>query len=256
MSASNKPILVVAGVGNGQGTGASTAREFTKAGYRVALIARNAESLNALADEINKANGDAQAFPITAYDHSTLHATFAAIRAHWPGAPIRVAVWNAGDAVWKPFLDITPEEVQKVSDTNIIGSFAFARESILAFQDLELDDVGKRGALIFTSATAAVRGNKTTSAFAAGKFALRALSQSLAKEFGPKNIHVSTAIIDGGILTDRSKARLGDKFDAYSKNEDVRLSPDSIAKSYLYLANQDRSAWTWELDLRPAHEPW
>lgn len=132
----------------------------------------------------------AKAFPVLAYDHQTLHATFAQIRTHWPGAPIRVAVWNAGDAVWKPFLDITEADVKKTVDTSVVGAFAFAREAVLAFKDLDLDAVGKRGALIFTSATAAVRGNKTTSAFAAGKFALRALSQSLAKEFGPQNIHV------------------------------------------------------------------
>ncbi|KZV82322.1 NAD(P)-binding protein [Exidia glandulosa HHB12029] len=253
---STKPVFVVAGVGNGQGTGAASAHEFSKAGYRVALIARNGDTLQKLADELKQAGGEAKAFPVTSYEQSTLHATFAQIRAEWPGAPIRVAVWNAGDAVWKPFLDVTEEELRKTTDTNIIGSFAFAREAILSFKDLELDEVGKRGALIFTSATAALRGNKTTSVFAAGKFALRSLSQSLAKEFGPQNIHVSTAIIDGPILTDRSKARQGDKYDEWSKNENVRIRPESIAKSYLYLANQDRSAWTWELDLRAAHEPW
>jgi NAD(P)-dependent dehydrogenase (short-subunit alcohol dehydrogenase family) len=147
--------------------------------------------------------------------------------------------------------------------------------------DGRLDAGGKRGALIFTSATAATRGNKTTSVFASAKFALRALSQSLAKEFGKQNIHVcagevcvgsagqanglfkvSTAIIDGGILTDRSK---GYKDAEWHANEDARLLPESIAKagfsisfgaladtvikqSYLYLAHQDRSSWTWELD--------
>ncbi|KAH7101093.1 NAD(P)-binding protein [Auriculariales sp. MPI-PUGE-AT-0066] len=251
MSSADKPIIVIAGVGAGFGTGGSVAREFGSAGYRVALLARTADAVNQLANKLTQDNIEAKAFPVAAYDHQTLHAAFASIRTAWPNVPIRVAVWNAGDAVWKPFLDISPEEVKKGTDSTI-GAFAFSREAILAFKDLELDSVGKRGALIFTSATSALRGNKTTSVFSASKFALRSLSQSLAKEFGKQNIHVSTVIIDGGILTDRSAGR-GEE---YAKNDDVRLNPDSIAKSYFYLANQDRSAWTWEIDLRPAHETW
>ncbi|THH07724.1 hypothetical protein EW146_g9223, partial [Bondarzewia mesenterica] len=111
---------------------------------------------------------------------------------------------------------------------------------------------GKRGTLLFTGATASLRGNVTTSAFATGKFGLRALAQSLSKEFGKENIHVAHVIIDGGIVTDRSRAR----GEAWVNNPDVRLEPDSIAKAYQYLTEQDRSAWTWELDLRPAHEKW
>jgi len=252
--ASKKGIFVVAGVGNATGTGGATARLFSKAGYRVALIARNADHLKNVAEEIKQAGGDAAAFPVNEYNHASIHSAFDAIKAHWPKEEIRVTLYNAAHGVWKPFLDVTEEDVKASADVNIIGAFAFAKESILAFKDLELDEVGKRGALFFTSATAALRGNKTTSAFAAGKFALRALSQSLAKEFGKQNIHVSTAIIDGGIITDRSRGYRNDP--KWEVNEDVRLNPESIAKSYLYLANQDRSAWTWELDLRPAHEHW
>jgi len=251
--AARRPIFVVAGVGNGTGTGAASAHVFAKAGYRVALIARNADHLKKTAEEIKSAGGDAVSFPIKAYTHGELHTAFEAIKKHWPDEEIRVSVFNAGQGVWKPFLDITPEEVQSSVDTNIVAAFAFARESILAFKGLQLNEAGKRGTLIFTGATAAWRGNKTTSAFAAGKFGLRALSQSLNKEFGKQNIHVAHSIIDGGILTDRSK---GTRDEEWLKNEDVRLNPKSIAKSYLYLANQDRSAWTWELDLRPAHENW
>jgi len=93
--------------------------------------------------------------------------------------------------VWKPFLDITEDDVQSTLEGNVTTAFSFAREAILAFKDLSLDDAGKRGTLLFTGATASLRGNVTTSAFAAGKFGLRALAQSLAKEFGKQNIHVS-----------------------------------------------------------------
>jgi NAD(P)-dependent dehydrogenase (short-subunit alcohol dehydrogenase family) len=139
--------------------------------------------------------------------------------------------------------------------------------SISSFPDgfiLSLTPEGAKGVLLFTGATASIRGNKLTSCFATGKHALRALAQSLAKEFGKENIHVAHAIIDGGILTERSTQMKGEE---WAKNPDVRLDPDAIAKvslhvdvrranndafpqSYLYLAHQDRSAWTWELDCK------
>jgi len=250
-----KPLLVVAGVGNGTGTGAATARIFAKAGYRVALIARNADYLKTTAEQINGSHGEAEPFPVASYEPDNLADAFHKIKERWPESELRVAVWNAGYGVWKPFLELTDDEVKEALDTNIRAAFAFSRASLLAFQKNELNEAGKRGTLIFTGATAAWRGNKTTSAFSAGKFGLRSLSQSLNKEFGPQNIHVAHAIIDGGILTDRSISRYG-RDASWVKNEDVRLNPESIAKTYLFLADQDRSAWTWELDLRPAHEKW
>jgi len=251
-----RPIFVVAGVGNGSGTGAATARLFAKSGYNVALIARNAASLNKLADDIKSTGGEAGAFPLESdsYSFSSLQTTFAAIKSRWPTSPLRVALFNAGHGIWKPFLDITPEEVQASVDTNIVAAFAFAREAILAFKELDIEpEKGKRGTLLFTGATASLRGNTTTSVFAASKFGVRALSQSLAKEFGKQNIHVAHAIIDGGIITDRSKSYMSEEKLA---NPDLLLRPENIAESYLYLVNQARSAWTWELDLRPAHEKW
>jgi len=250
--ATRKPILVVAGVGNGAGTGAATARLFAKQGYSVALIARNAKQLETTATEIKATGGEAAAFPVAKYDYKEIHEAFDAIKKHWPNEELRVAVWNAGHGTWKPFLDITEEDWKESVQVNIVAAAAFAREAILAFKELEPNAIGARGNLVVTSATAAWRGNLTTSAFAAGKHGLKGLSQSLNKEFGKQNIHVSHAIIDGGILTDRSAGR----GEAYLNNPDVRLDPASIAKAYLYLVEQDRSAWTFELDLRPAHEKW
>jgi NAD(P)-dependent dehydrogenase (short-subunit alcohol dehydrogenase family) len=251
-----RPIFVVAGIGNGSGTGAATARLFSKAGYNIALIARNAESLNKLADEIKSTGGDAGSFPIPSYTPSAVNSAFASIKSHWPSSPLRVALFNAGHFVNKPFLDITPEEVQNSLDNNVVAAFAFAKASILAFKDLDIDEsegAGKRGTLLFTGATASLRGNTTTSAFAAAKFGIRALAQSLAKEFGKENIHVAHSIIDGGIINDRSRSYLPEEAQT---NPNVRLSPESVAAAYMYLVRQDRSAWTWELDLRPAHEKW
>ncbi|OBZ72943.1 putative oxidoreductase YoxD [Grifola frondosa] len=244
-----RPVLVVAGVGNATGTGAATARLFAKAGYRVALIARNADRLKKAAEEINNSG------------RRGLHPCHLQIKSYrWPSqqkAEIRVALYNVGAGVWGKFLDISEEDIQSVVDANITAAFAFARQIILAFKENEVDELGRRGTLLFTGATAGLRGNVTTSAFSAGKFALRALSQSLNKEFGKENIHVAHAIIDGVILTDLSLTRAaGQGLSDFQQNADIRLNPESIAKSYMYLANQDRSAWTWELDLRPAHEKW
>lgn len=131
-------------------------------------------------------------FHVQAYDAASLTSAFSAIQEHWPPSThtLRVAVYNAAYGVWKPFLEITDEEVAEALDTNVRAAFAFSKHAITAFKANELDVVGKRGALIFTGATASLRGNKTTSTFAAGKFGLRALSQSLNKEFGKDNIHV------------------------------------------------------------------
>jgi len=253
MASRKHPILVVAGIGNGSGTGGATARLFAKSGYRVALLARNADELKKLASSIKGEGGEAEGFPVQAYTFDNVKTAFASIKQTWPDSEIRAAVWNAAAGTWKSFLDVTEEEIKTSLDTNVLGAFAFARESILAFKDLELNEIGKRGTLIFTGATASIRGNVTTSAFATAKNGVRALSQSLAKEFGKQNIHVAHAIIDGGILTDRARS-----YQSAEKlaNPDALLTPEGIAKTYLFLANQERSGFTWELDLRPAHEKW
>lgn len=259
-----RPLFVVAGIGNGTGTGAATARLFAKSGYRVALISRGPDYLNKLATELNQAGGEAATFPLKDYTPASIKSAFTSLKSHWPSSPLRVAVFNAGYGVWKPFLDITEDEIRESIDTNILAAFAFARAALLEFTKLEFEtaneggvagDARKRGTLIFTGATASIRGNTLTSAFSASKFGIRALSQSLAKEFNKQNIHVAHSIIDGTILTDRTKSQ-HDNDPSWEANQDVRLDPNSIAKSYLHLVRQDSSAWTWEIDLRPAHEKW
>ena len=137
----------------------------------------------------------AEAFPIKDYHYSTITDLFSSIKSYkWPSSPksdLRVAFWNASNAPFKTFLDVTEEDIQETVSANIIGPFAFSRQAILNFKENEIDELGRRGTLLFTGATASLRGNVYTSAFAAGKFGLRALSQSLAKEFGKENIHVA-----------------------------------------------------------------
>lgn len=138
----------------------------------------------------------AAAFPLPDYSYTATLSVFDTILAHKWSTPdkseLRVAVWNAGNGVWKNFLNVTEQDIQTSLQVNVTAAFAFSRGAILAFKQNDLDENGSRGTLIFTGATAALRGNVTTSAFAAGKFGIRALSQSLAKEFGKENIHVSS----------------------------------------------------------------
>ncbi|KAF9259447.1 short-chain dehydrogenase/reductase SDR [Marasmius fiardii PR-910] len=254
---SPKPVVVIAGLGSGGGTGGASARAFAKEGYSVALIARNADSLKAFESELKGSGIDVASFPIASYAASEISSAFEKIRKHYPKPShvLRAAVFNAGHGVWKPFLQITLEDIKATYEANIEGAYAFSREVLLEFTENPIEPSnGAKGVLIFTGATASIRGNVTTSAFAAGKHALRGLSQALAKEFGKQNIHVAHAIIDGVIFTPRTKERLNNP--EWESNEDIRLNADSIAASYVYLAKQDRSSWTWELDLRPAHEKW
>jgi len=138
-------------------------------------------------------------FPVKSYSPQDITGAFTRIRDRFPepSFSIRAALFNVGSASWGPFLSITPEQVRESLETTVVAGFAFAREAVLQFKQNEIDTVatlggkGKRGTLIFTGATASVRGNTTTSAFAAAKHGVRALSQSLAKEFGKDNIHVS-----------------------------------------------------------------
>lgn len=145
-------------------------------------------------------------FPIPDYTPASIRLAFSDIRNRFlvSSSPLRVAVFNAGYGVWKPFLDITEEEARESLDVNALAAFAFSREVLLELtkNDFEQPSEGgkggsrKKGTLIFTGATASIRGNTTTSAFAMGKFGIRALSQSLAKEFGKQNIHVRSRLLD------------------------------------------------------------
>jgi len=153
---------------------------------------------------LKKKKNKVATFPLKDYTPTSIKSAFGSLKSHWPTSPLRVALFNAAYGIWKPFLDITEDEVRESIDTNVVAAFAFARAALLEMTKLELEtareggvagDARKRGTLIFTGATAAIRGNATTSAFAAGKFGVRALSQSLAKEFGKQNIHVSVSSI-------------------------------------------------------------
>ncbi|KAF7986693.1 hypothetical protein HWV62_20210 [Athelia sp. TMB] len=226
-------------------------RVFSKAGYNVALIARNADYLNSFAEEIRADGGEAHPFPISNYAATSIKDAFAAIKTQWPASPLRVALFNTAYGRWKvcdlrfstrypltfvmfrhvqqPFMEITTEEIQESIDTNIVAAFAFAHEVIAAFKALDADQgTGTRGTLLFTGASAAVQPTAINSVLAVGKFGLRALAQSLAKEFGKEDIHVAHVVVDGNIVTDLSRP-----FIPANKLEDPAgtLNPNSIGNA-------------------------
>lgn len=218
-------------VGAGRGLGAAVVRRFAREGFSVAAVARS---------EITLAGLEAKPFTSDTTDPASVSSTAKAIITSL--GPIDVLVYNAGAFQMGSVLELSAADFERCWRANCLGGFLWAREVA--------GDMVKQGSgtIIFTGATAALRGGAKFSALAVGKFGLRALSQSLARELGDKGVHVAHAIIDGQIESVRTK----------QSGRDVHtvLSPDAIADAYWYLHAQDRSAWTQELDLRPNVEKW
>jgi NAD(P)-dependent dehydrogenase (short-subunit alcohol dehydrogenase family) len=217
-------------VGVGSGLSASLARLFSKSGVKVALGARRPEGLAALAKEVG-----GQAFACNAANPDEVAKLFADVEAAF-GAP-DVVVYNASYRTRGPFVELVPEEVAKSIAVSAFGGFLVAQEAVKRMLPK------RHGAILFTGASASVKGYAQSAPFAMGKFALRGLAQSMARELQPQGIHVAHVVIDGGI---RSAQRTNppDKPDSF-------LDPDAIAESYLHLLQQHRSAWAWEIELRP-----
>ncbi len=218
-------------VGAGSGLSASLARLFAKDGMRVALAARDTVKLASLAKETS-------AFPVACdvTDLAQVEAMFASVEAKW-GVP-DLAVYNAGYRVRGPFAGLDPKEVERTIKVTSYAGFLVAQGA--AKRMLPRGS----GAIFFTGASASVKGYAESAPFAMGKFALRGLAQSMARELAPKGIHVAHFVIDGGI------SRGGDPR-AGERGADGMLLPDEIAKNYLHVFRQHRSAWTWEVELRP-----
>jgi short-subunit dehydrogenase len=228
-----KPLCVVVGIG--PKNGAAFARRFSHAGYRLALVSRRTE----LATELARELGDTGVYSADVADPAQVQGTFAAIqREH--GSP-DVLIYNAGSGVWKTAEELTPAEFEQSFKINALGLLAAAQQVIPGMRQRG------RGQIVVVGATASLRGRPKTAAFAAAKAAQRSLAQSLARQLGPEGIHVSLLIIDGAIDAAGAGAD-----DAQAK----RLRPEDIASEALHLVQQDRSAWTFELDLRPQHETW
>ena len=237
-------------IGAGDFIGSAIAKKFAAEGYTVFAGRRTADKLAQLKSEIESGGGHCEARALDARKEEDVVKFLAEADAH---APLEVCVFNPGANVNFPILETTERVFRKVWEMACYGGFLTGREAA------RLMLPRGRGTILFTGATASLRGGKGYAAFASAKFGLRAVAQSMARELGPQNIHVAHLIIDAGVDTafvkERIRARGGDE--AVARIEpDQLMHPDSIADAYWYLHTQKRDAWTFELDVRPYKESW
>ncbi len=232
--------VLVVGVGASRGVGAAVARRFAREGHPVVIAGRNAEKLQATGAEL-KAAGATVAIEVG--DGSVAADARRFVAAAQALGPLEVVVHNAGSNNPAPFLKVSQERFEGHWREHTLGGFQTAQASIPVF----LEQGG--GTLIFTGASGSLRGKANFSPFAAAKAGVRALAQSLAREFGPQNIHVAHVVIDGGIMGERL-ITLAPQW-VEKSGPDGMLDIDAIADTYWVLHQQHRSAWTLELDLRP-----
>jgi NAD(P)-dependent dehydrogenase (short-subunit alcohol dehydrogenase family) len=217
-------------VGAGTGLSASLTRALTQDGVRVALAARTTGDLDALIRETG-----ARAFACDASQPAEVEKLFADLEATG-GAP-EIVIYNASFRARGPFIDLDPAEVERSIAVSAFGGFLVAQQAARRMLPK------RHGAILFTGASASVKGYAQSAPFAMGKFALRGLAQSMARELAPQGIHVAHVVIDGGIKSARRSEP--------AAAPDSLLDPDAIAATYLQLIRQPRSAWTWEIELRP-----
>ena len=217
-------------VGAGAGLSASLARVLAKDGIKVALAARTIGDLDALAKQTG-----ARAFACDATERPQVEKLFADVDASL-GAP-DIVIYNASFRTRGPFVELDPLDVEKALAVTAYGAFLVAQQAARRMLPK------KHGAILLTGASAGVKGYPQSAPFAMGKFALRGLAQSMARELSPQGIHVAHVVVDGGIRS----ARRPDS----AESPDSTLDPDAIADTYIHLIHQPRSAWAWEIELRP-----
>ncbi len=229
-------LCVITGVG--AGNGASFSRRFTREGYRVVMLARNLAYLETLAKEIP----GSVAMECDVRDPGAIQQVFA--RIHEDIGTVDTLIYNAGAGEWASIMDTSLEGMESSWATNTLGLVACAQEVIPS-----MTEKGE-GNIMVIGATASLRGGAQSTAFASAKAAQRSVAQSMARDLGPKGIHVGYLIIDGIIDIERTRERFPDRAD------DFFMQPDAIADSVYALTQQDRSAWAFEIDLRPYGEKW
>tara|TARA_B100001741_G_C16513492_1_gene580963 strand:+ start:314 stop:997 length:684 start_codon:yes stop_codon:yes gene_type:complete len=227
---------VITGVG--AGNGASFSRRFTREGYRVVMLARNLAYLETLAKEIP----GSVAMECDVRDPGAIQQVFA--RIHEDIGTVDTLIYNAGAGEWASIMDTSLEGMESSWATNTLGLVACAQEVIPSMTE------NGEGNIMVIGATASLRGGAQSTAFASAKAAQRSVAQSMARDLGPKGIHVGYLIIDGIIDIERTRERFPDRAD------DFFMQPDAIADSVYALTQQDRSAWAFEIDLRPYGEKW
>ena len=233
-------------IGAGESTGGAIAKRFAREGYVACGVRRNGDELAPLVEEIEKAGGQGRGFGCDARDEDQVASLFQEIERNV--GPIEVAVFNPGANVNFPIRDTTSRVYRKVWEMACFAGFLTGREAARVMVPRG------RGSILFTGATASLRGGVGFSAFAGAKHALRALAQSMSRELSPQGIHVAHVVIDGAIDTPWIRENFGELIK--QRPPDGLLSPESIADNYWLLHQQPRDAWTFELDLRPFDERW
>lgn len=240
----NKKVVLV--VGAGDATGGAIARRFAREGFVACVTRRNAEKLEALVDEIRTQGGEAHGFACDARKEDDVIALIEQIEEQV--GPIEAFVFNIGANVPCSILEETARKYFKIWEMACFSGFLNAREVARRMVKRQ------RGTILFTGATAGLRGASGFAAFAGAKHGIRALAQSMARELGPMNIHVAHVVVDGAIDTDFIRNNFPEKY--ATRAEDGILDPEHIAENYWYLHTQPRDAWTFELDLRHWNERW
>ncbi|WP_339538606.1 SDR family oxidoreductase [Pseudomonas sp. RA_15y_Pfl2_54] len=240
----NKKVVLV--VGAGDATGGAIAKRFAREGLIACVTRRNADKLQPLVEAIRAEGGEAHGFGCDARKEEDVIALIEDIETRV--GPIEAFVFNIGANVPCSILEETARKYFKIWEMACFSGFLNAREVAKRMVTRQ------RGSILFTGATAGLRGASGFAAFAGAKHGIRALAQSMARELGPMNIHVTHVVVDGAIDTDFIRNSFPEKY--ASKDQDGILNPEHIAENYWYLHSQPRDAWTFELDLRPWNERW
>lgn len=243
-----KPTALL--VGAGDAIGAAVARTFAAGGYTVCIARRDPEKSKVLIEDLSRSGCDVRAFAVDARREDEVQRLFADVEQ--TVGPIEVCLFNAGSNTAKPLLETSEQLFLKVWELACLGGFLVGREAARYMVPRE------KGTILFTGATASIRGGQGFTAFASAKFGLRAVAQCLARELGPKNIHVAHLVIDAGV----DSPAIHERIKARNKGKPVEIAEDSLTKTrsiadvYWYLHQQTRDGWTHELDLRPFRETW
>ena len=240
----NKKVVLV--VGAGDATGGAIAKRFAQEGFVACVTRRSADKLQPLVDAIKATGGEAHGFACDARKEEDVVALVEQIEREI--GPIEAFVFNIGANVPCSILEETARKYFKIWEMACFSGFLNAREVAKRMAKRQ------RGTILFTGATAGMRGAAGFAAFAGAKHGIRALAQSMARELGPMNIHVAHVVVDGAIDTDFIRDSFPEKY--ATKDQDGILNPEHIAENYWYLHSQPRDAWTFELDLRPWNERW
>jgi NAD(P)-dependent dehydrogenase (short-subunit alcohol dehydrogenase family) len=236
-------------VGAGDAIGAAVARRFARGGYKVCVARREAAKSQGLLDEAKAAGQDIRAFSVDARNEAEVQGLFARVEAEV--GPLDICLFNAGSNVNKPLLETTEKLFFKAWELACYAGFLVGREAARHMVPRG------RGSILFTGATASIRGGSGFAAFAAAKFGLRAVAQSMARELGPKNIHVVHLLIDAGVDSEAIHQRMRARgIDTKDIPADSLTKTESIAEAYWFTHHQARDGWTHELDLRPFVEKW